>query len=160
MSGKTKKAVGILTVTLIAGAVAMLAMHYAHRYKGPSHFPKSAWVSAGFGDPVSALETACWAGMHGDGKTMLASLTPELQLPLKKAWEKNAKAQGISLEDFFASHAAPIFGGVLGFRVLNEHAVNDQEAVVQVYIQGWWHKATIKMRKIGEEWKVAGFLWQ
>ena len=154
--GKIKKIAVVLAVLLMAGLVVVLIIHHAREYRGPSHFPKTAWVSAGAADPVSALETACYATVQGDGKTMLASLTPELQAPLQKAWEKSAKAQGMTLEDFFASKTRKFFDDVLGFRVLGLKNVNDHQALVQVYVQGWWFKVTFNMRKIGSEWKVAG----
>jgi len=160
MTGKTKKAVAVVAVMLAACLALLELMRHEHRYKGPSHFPKATWVSAGSADPLSALETACWAGVHGDGKTMLASLTPDMQAPLQKAWAKAAKAQGITLEDFFASRAQGVFQWVLGFRVLDLQALNDHEALVHVYIQGLWHKATFKMRKVDGEWKVADVKWR
>jgi hypothetical protein len=146
-----------LAVLLVASVIVMVIIHRERQYKGPSHFPKTAWASAGTADPVSALETACWATQNGDGKAMLASITPELQAPLRKAWERSEVAKQMSLEDFFALKAEKPASIVIGFRVLGVRMVNDHQALVHVYIQGWWDKETIHMRKIGNDWKVAGF---
>jgi len=87
---------------------------------------------------------------------MLASLSPELQTALQKAWEKSAKAQGISEEDFMASRTTKFFKSVLGFRVLNEQVVKPDKVRLQVYVQGWWMKVTVTMDKVDNAWKVAG----
>lgn len=153
---KAKKIVTVLAVLLVAGLAVIWGLHYKHQYHGPSHFPRTAWASAGSADPVAALETASWAAAHGDGKTMLASLTPALQKALQNAWEKSAKAQGMSEEDFLASHVSRFFSSVLGFRVLNEQVVKPDQVRLQIYVQGWWQKVTVTMKKIDKEWKVAG----
>ncbi len=156
MTGKTKKVVAVLAVVLVAGMAAWLAIRHAHQYRGRGHYPKSTWVAAGFAEPVPALETAGWAAIHGDGKMLLASLTPEFQAPLRKDWEASAKAQGQSPEDYSATHVRKILDSLLGFRVLGERRVNNHEVLVHVYIQGLWMKATFRMKKIDNEWKVAG----
>ena len=156
---KIKKVVAAVAVLLAAGLTVLLIVRHAHRYQGPSHFPKSVWVSAGTSEPVSALETACWAALHGDGATMLASLTPELQDQARKDWEKKGRPKGLSLEDYLAAAAKRPASNILGFRVLGLQVVDRHEVLVHVFIQGWWHQATLRLRKIGPDWKVAEFRW-
>jgi hypothetical protein len=154
---RAKKITAGLAVLLLAGVVVVLVLRYHRQYHGPSHFPKGAWADAGTRDPVSALESAAYAAAQGDGKTLLASLTPELQAAVHRAWAMQGKAKGLSEEDFLAADARRYSPSILGFRVLGEQVVKPDQVRLLIYVQGWWYKMPVALKRIGNEWKIAGF---
>src|SRR5581483_9124027 len=71
--------IGILLVVGIGTTTTALVAQHQHNIQTQTSFPRSSWANAGYADPQSALETIFWAQAQGDGKTYLASMTPDLQ---------------------------------------------------------------------------------
>jgi RNA polymerase sigma factor (sigma-70 family) len=155
---KAKTAIVVSTVIILtAGTTTTLVIQNEHHVKVQTDFPKSSWTLAGYADPALALETVLWAGNHADGKTLLASMTPDLQQQLRQRFGDELQKQGISLEEFFTRSAKNHVSTVTGFRVLNQQIVADDQIILHLYVQGKEREDTFKMKKIGNEWKLDQF---
>jgi RNA polymerase sigma factor (sigma-70 family) len=155
---KAKTAIVVsAAVILVAGTTTTLIIQHQHHVKVRTDFPKSSWALAGYADPASALETILWAGNHADGKTLLASMTPDLQQQLQQRFGDDLQKQGISLEEFFTRSAKNHVSTVTGFRVLSQQIVTDDKIILHLYVQGKEREDTFKMKKIGNEWKLDQF---
>lgn len=119
----------------------------------PKNFPRSSWTNAGYTDPASALETIYWAQTCGDGKTYLASMTPELQQRLQQQFASDLGKQGVSLEEFFSQRSKEHISPATGLYIWGQKTFSN-ELLLRVWIPGKGKNATFKMRKIGNEWKL------
>jgi hypothetical protein len=130
-------------------------VHRNHHPGAQVDFPRSSWMNAGYADPVSAFETSFWAASQNDGKTLLASLSPDLQQQLGL----NLTRAGISPEDFLSQdkNSASHLNGVAGFHVVKSEVVSDTEVRLHLSIQGKQGERTFKMKKVGNEWKMDDF---
>ena len=105
--------------------------------------------------PVSAFDTAFWAGSQSDGKTLLASLSPDLQQKLGL----NLTRASISPEEFLSQdkNSASRLNGITGFHVVKSEVISDNEVHLHLSIQGKEGEQIFKMKKIGDEWKMDDF---
>ena len=112
-------------------------------------FPKESWAFAGYVTPEAALESFAWAVSKGDTKTMLASLTPDVQKEFEKEF------QGKSESEIVAKMAEGV-SKTTAYRVLRKDFVSDDLILLDVYDDGDNTTGKIKMQRIGNEWKFAG----
>jgi hypothetical protein len=151
---KTAITVGVAAI-LALGTTATLIGRHNHQAGSQTDFPRSSWKNAGFADPVSAFETAFWAASQNDGKTLLASLSPDLQqqtgLYLRRA--------GMSPEEFLSQdkNSASHLKGVTGFHIIKSEVISDNEVHLHLSIEGKQSEKIFKMKKIGDEWKMDDF---
>jgi RNA polymerase sigma factor (sigma-70 family) len=153
---KTALVVGA-AVILTAGTATTLVVTHQNKLKTQTEFPGSAWKFAGYADPASALVTAFWAGKQGNGKIIVASLTPELQQQLQQRFGPELTKRGMSLEDFFTQSSKKRVSKITGFRVLGQTVVAPDEVDLRVFAQGKESEETFKLKKIGNEWKMDRF---
>ena len=154
---KAKTAIAISAAVILAASTTTLVIQHRHPAQARTDFPKSSWALAGYANPASALETVFWAGNHADGKTLLTSMTPDLQQQLQQRFEDELQKRGMSLEEFFAQSAKGHVSAITGFRVLNQEVVADNQIILHLYVQGKEREDTFKMKKIGNEWKLDQF---
>ena len=41
--------------------------------------------------------------------------------------------------------------------MLGEQVVKPDQVRLLIYVQGWWYKMPVALKRIGNEWKIAGF---
>jgi RNA polymerase sigma factor (sigma-70 family) len=159
---KTVVVVGVVVI-LTAGTTTVVVQHQPHFPKpqaisaAETVFPKSTWNFAGFTDPQSALVSALWAQTKSNSKTFLASLTPEgkqkQQAQIKDTMRKTGKSEAV----VFAESARRM-DKTLGFQVLGQEMVSDNQVLLHLYIQGNEIQIDAKMIKIGNDWKLDDFV--
>jgi hypothetical protein len=115
------------------------------------YWPRDSWSFAGYGSPDAALQTSLWAANNGDLKALLASFTGESRKMLE------ADLGGKSPEE--ASIKA--MDEVINFksvRVVSRETQADDTAVLTVAIEDKAETEMVKMlmKKVGNEWKIAG----
>src|SRR5581483_9033829 len=145
--------IGILLVVSIGTSTTALVAQHQHNTQTQTSFPRSSWANAGYADPQSALETIFWAQAQGDGKTYLASMTPDLQQRLEQQFAGQLSKQGMSLEELFTQKSKQHINAVTGFYIWGQQTVSNQ-LLLRVWIPGKGQNATFKMKKIGNEWKL------
>ena len=132
-------------------AHAMLESKATNSVATADYWPRDSWSFSGYGSPDAALQTSLWAANNGDLKAMLASTTGDLRKMVE------ADLTGKSPEE--ASIKA--MDEVINFRsvrVLNRETQADDTAVLTVAIEDKAETETVKMllKKVGNEWKIAG----
>ena len=152
---KAKTAVAGAIIILVAGATTTLIIQ--HHARTRTDFPKSSWTLAGYKDPVSALRTVFWAGSRGDGKTVFASMTPDLRGQFQQRFADELKARSVSLEEFFTLTTQERLNAITGFRVLNQEIITHDQIILHLYVQGKEREDVFKLKKIGNEWKLDDF---
>jgi RNA polymerase sigma factor (sigma-70 family) len=109
--------------------------------------PKDSWAFAGYADPESALQSAMWARNSGDAKTYLASVAPG-----EDEFRKfNGKPEGD-----VTSELPKELREVTAYKVLDREAVSDDEVILTIFADGIRQQALFRMRRYGNEWKLAG----
>jgi hypothetical protein len=151
---KTAIVAGVAGI-LAVGTTTTLMDHHNHEGVAQGDFPRSSWKNAGYADPVSAFETAFWATSQSDGRTLFASLSPDLQLKLGQ----RANLEGIPPEEFFArnKNSADHLDGVSGFNVIQSESISENEVRLHVSIEGKQGEQTFNMKRVGNEWKMGDF---
>jgi hypothetical protein len=123
----------------------------------PEHFlaywPKARLAFAGYADPVSALQTALWAGSRGDADAVAASVTPQVKSELTK---ENWNDHGEPADELAASakQIAISLSPATGFYVIRQKLNSEDEAVLDVYLEGQGETRKFTLKKIGREWKL------
>lgn len=123
----------------------------------PEHFlaywPKNRLAFAGYADPVSALQTALWAGSRGDPDAVVASVTPEVKSELTK---ENWNDHGPPADELAASakQIAVSLSPATGFYVVRQKLTSEYEAVLEVYMDGRGETRKFTLKKINGEWKL------
>ena len=163
-----------LAVILAVGTATTVIIHAQPR----ADFPRASWKFAGYGDPVSALETYFWATSQGDAKTILASTSPDLQKADEKADAEMLQKLGMTFDEFVSRFYASDVGDVEGFQILNSEVVRvpkgwspgtvkltdyqnlhpdagwDDQVRLHLSITGKPGEQVFVMKKIGNDWKV------
>ena len=107
-------------------------------------FPKETWAFAGYATPESAMHTWIWAMDKGDKNVMLDSLIPEEQTH----WKKMLEGQSMSKSPFSA------------YSFVAKEIISDVEATLTVVSDFPDGKHTgdqkMSLKKIGNDWKIAG----
>jgi RNA polymerase sigma factor (sigma-70 family) len=157
---KTGVAVGT-AVILVAGTATTLVRQREQAVKSGTDLRKASWNFVGYADPLSALETSFWAASHQEGKTMVASLTPELVQKINQRLGPQLRQHGTSLEEFLSQSKKPMILGT-GFHVIRQETISEDQIRLHVYVEdGVWTGTEIKsgeqvfdMRKVGGQWRV------
>jgi hypothetical protein len=104
---------------------------------------------AGYDSPDSALESWIWAYSQGDKTNMLQSLIPEEQNDFKRAFNGRTDAQ-------MKAEAAKIRSQLSGYTVQKMDIVSDTQVILNFTFTGSDLVQKMIIKKIGNEWKVAG----
>lgn len=154
---KAKTAIFVSTAAILAVSTAttLIVSLNHHRATAQTDFPRSSWNNIGYADPVSAFETAFWATSQSDGKTIWASLAPDLQQKLGQG----LKRAGIVPEDYLSQsrNSADHLNGITGFQIIRSEVISEDEVRLHLTIKGKQGEQTFTMKKIGDEWKMDDF---
>jgi RNA polymerase sigma factor (sigma-70 family) len=156
---KAKTAIVVAAAVLLtAGTTTTLMLRdRANNAQTRTNFPRSSWAFSGYADPTSAFVTSFWATSQNDGKTILASLTPDLLQKLKLNLRRGRDV--VTPEEFLSqnNNSAGRLDGITGFRVLKPEVVSDDQVLLHLSVQGKAGEQVFKMKKIGNEWKLDQF---
>ena len=159
---KTAAVVGVVAL-LATGTATLMVRHLeppkpqpekAQADTAQTEFPKAAWAFAGYDNPKSAIITFLWAMREGDGKTVVASVSPTLLQKVQKEREQQMRIQGKSLADIYSQKGPKEMASVTGIRVLSQNAVSDAEIVVEILSLGEEKQRTLTVKRIAGEWKI------
>ena len=163
---KMKTAVVIGAVILLAaGTTTTMVVYHQHRpLPEPqpvsplvTDFPKGSWYFAGFANPQSALVSGLWAQSKTDSKTFLSCLSPEAHQKQQQEFKARMKNTGKSEAQVYAESARRM-DKTLGFRILGQEVVSENQVLLHLYIQGNEIKIDAKMVKVGNEWRLDDFI--
>jgi RNA polymerase sigma factor (sigma-70 family) len=116
-------------------------------------FPRESWTAAGYADPRSAFQSAVLAITKGDVQAYAVSLSPEMLQAKNKEVGDVLQLTGKSEADL-AAETAQQYKVVTGYRILDQQFVADDQVVLHVYLDGVGVEKLIRMKKIGNEWKL------
>jgi hypothetical protein len=120
-------------------------------------FPKASWAFVGYASPESSLRSWAYAMSKGDTKAIMASLAPEQLKEYEKLLAGKSDSELAAEVSRLSAEAAEELGKVNGYRIIKTEATADA-AVIRVAIDGGPFGEVggmeIRMRKIGNEWKV------
>ena len=150
---KTAVVAGVV-ILLAAGTTTTMVVHHQHRplpepqpvAAGETDFPKSSWRFAGYADPESAYQSCMWAFENGDTRTLLASMTTDMQKKLEGKTVLTAKDKAD-------------VAGMTGYRIFDKQVLSDNEVVLEVETDGksqglnGTHTSKIYLQRVGDEWK-------
>lgn len=112
-------------------------------------YPKEALKLAGYASPDSALETWTWAMTKGDKTVMLQTLTPEA----RKDWEKLLAGK---TDEQMKAEAAKGAAKLSGYTIQKREVISANEVVVHFSMIGRTEVLKMIVKKIGNDWKIAG----
>ncbi len=115
------------------------------------YWPQESWVFQGYETADAALQSSLWAANNGDLKALLKSATGELQQMIAADLSGKSETEA-------SIRAMDEVLGMKAVRVLNREAQGDDAIVLTTQIEGVLDTQTQKllMKKVGNEWKVAG----
>ena len=111
--------------------------------------PREAWSFSGYATPQAAFHSTMFAHSQGDHQTFLASLTGDLARDNQKELNNKTPEQ-------FSENLRRETAKFTGYRILEMNEVSPQETVLMIYYAGESDTERVTMRKIGDEWKLAG----
>jgi hypothetical protein len=161
MNTKSKIAIGIVTVVILAGIVFSIfhRLNFLRPQKPPvpgTYITKNQLANVGYNTPEAAFETMMWAMMNGNYDKMTESFSPEIQAEMKKATDSERKRFETK-----AKQDAPSFKGM---QILAKKKIADDQVDLKISMDGIEGHRTISkseygiqlMVKIGNEWKATG----
>ena len=116
---------------------------------GAELVPRETWSFAGYATPQAAFHSTMFAHSQGDHQTFLASLTGDLARDNQKELNNKTPEQ-------FSENLRRETAKFTGYRILEMDEVSPEETVLMIYYAGESDTEKVRMRKIGDEWKVAG----
>lgn len=111
--------------------------------------PHEAWGFAGYATPEAAFQSTIFAHSQGDYNTFLASLTGDLARDNKEVFESKTP-------EGFAEYLRQGTAKITGYRILEREEVSPEETVLVIYEAGANDMERVLIRKVGNEWKLAG----
>jgi uncharacterized membrane-anchored protein YhcB (DUF1043 family) len=111
--------------------------------------PREAWSFAGYATPQAAFHSTMFAHSQGDHQTFLASLTGDLARDNQKELNNKTPEQ-------FSENLRRETAKFTGYRILEMNEVSPEETVLMIYYAGESDTEKVTMRKVGDEWKLAG----
>ncbi len=115
----------------------------------PATVPKELWSFVGYGTPAAAIESTLWALDRGEARTFLAGCAPDLAQQLTREWG------GLSDSDLAAA-ARDQVSRINGYRIVDQLPISDSEVVVMVYGAGSGNISSMRLLRVGDDWKYAG----
>jgi hypothetical protein len=111
--------------------------------------PREAWGFAGYTTPEAAFQSTIFAHSQGDYDTFLASLTGDLARDNKEVLESKTP-------EGFAEYLRQGTAKITSYRILEREEISPEETVLVIYEAGINDMERVLMRKVGNEWKLAG----
>jgi hypothetical protein len=118
-------------------------------------FPRDQWAFMGYATPEATAQSLLWALREGNTNAFfvyLSGLDPESRARV----EEEARKRGGPAA--FAELGAHETGGMAAYRIIKKIVVNDERVLLQVQAGETQPVQTFIMKKIGDEWKMAGEL--
>jgi RNA polymerase sigma factor (sigma-70 family) len=152
---KMKTAVGVgAIIILAAGTTTTIMVRHQNPQlpkpqpviAGQNEFPKESWHFAGYADPESAYLSIMWAFRNSDTRTLLASMTPDMQ----------AKLEGKTV--LTAKDKADV-ANMWGYRIVDKQMLSENEVVFDVETDGagqglnGTHASKFYLQRVGNEWR-------
>lgn len=128
-----------------------LASEAAAKIATADFWPRDSWNFAGFGSPDDALRSSLWASNNGNLKALFDSMTGKSRQMMEKEFEgKSADEAAIQAMDEVSN--------LKSVQVLNRDFQSDDTAVLTAVFEDGDQTNTTKLllKKIGNEWKLAG----
>jgi RNA polymerase sigma factor (sigma-70 family) len=150
--------------TAIAAGIAILAVGTAgtawvqSRTQAEVDLPASSWKFAGYGTPAAAIETLAFGVARGNGQTLWASLSPACQEEFRELVAQSKRR--VSAEQFLLQAWGPELKGRTGIRIVKTEVLWTNQVLLDVALRGGEKKSGhrwIKVRQLGDEWKVDDF---
>lgn len=128
-----------------------LASEAAPRVATADFWPWDSWNFAGLGSPDDALRSSLWAANNGNLKALLDSTTGELRQMMEKEFEGKSA-------DEAAIRAMDEVSNLKSVQVLNRDFQSDDTVVLTAAFEDGdqTHTEKLLLRKVGNEWKLAG----
>lgn len=128
-----------------------LASEAAPKVATADFWPRDSWSFAGFASPDDALRSSLWASDNGNLKALLDSATGEFRQMIEKEFE------GKSAEEA-AMRAMDEVSNLKSVQVLNRDFQSDDTAVLTAEFEDGdrTHTTKLLLKKVGNEWKLAG----
>jgi hypothetical protein len=117
--------------------------------------PRDQWAFMGYATPEATAQSLLWALREGNTNAFfvyLSGLDPESRAKV----EEEARKRGGPAA--FAELGAHETGGMAAYRIIKKIVVNDERVLLQVQAGETQPVQTFIMKKIGDEWKMAGEL--
>jgi RNA polymerase sigma factor (sigma-70 family) len=117
--------------------------------------PRDQWAFMGYATPEATAQSLLWALREGNTNAFfvyLSGLDPESRARME---EESRKRGGPTA---FAELGAHETGGMAAYRIIKKIVVNDERVLLQVQAGETQPVQTFIMKKIGDEWKMAGEL--
>ena len=111
--------------------------------------PRETWSFAGYATPQAAFQSTMFAHSQGDHQTFLASLTGDLARDNQKELNNKTPEQ-------FSENLRRETAKFTGYRILEMDEVSPEETVFMIYYAGESDTEKVTMRKVGDEWRLAG----
>lgn len=128
-----------------------LANEAAPKVATADFWPRDSWSFAGFGSPDDALRSSLWASNNGNLKALLDSTTGELRQMMEKEFEGKSA-------DEAAIRAMDEVSNLKSVQVLSRDFQSADTAVLTATFEdgAQTHTTKLLLKKVGNEWKVAG----
>jgi RNA polymerase sigma factor (sigma-70 family) len=156
MTWANSKAAVLIGATLLFAAGATTLIASSSSSKGPE-LPRATWKFAGYATPENAIETLIWSLNQHDTKVAFGSLSPDCQREFRElaAMQKPLT----SGEDLFMSRTARHLQGMTEIGFPQKEILVTNVMLLELSAKGGHDAGNIwlKLRKIGEDWKVDDF---
>jgi RNA polymerase sigma factor (sigma-70 family) len=153
-NAKTVAIAGVAAVLAI-GTSASLLME--SRAEPGVAFPSTSWTDAGYGNPESTLKTLLWAVNRGDGKTILACMSPDCQDEFRELGAQQKPP--MTPAHFVVAVWSKNVRALKEFRVAESDFISKDEALLNLSVKSSGESGNewILLRRISGEWKCDDF---
>jgi RNA polymerase sigma factor (sigma-70 family) len=117
--------------------------------------PRDQWIFMGYATPEATAQSLLWALREGNTNAFFVYLSG-LDSESRARMEEEARKRGGPAA--FAELGAHETGGMAAYRIIKKIVVNDERVLLQVQAGETQPVQTFIMKKIGDEWKMAGEL--
>jgi hypothetical protein len=128
-----------------------LANEAAPKVATGDFWPRDSWNFTGFGSPDDALRSSLWASNNGNLKALLDSTTGEFRQMMEKEFEGKSA-------DEAAIRAMDEVSNLKSVQVVNRDFQSADTAVLTAAFEDGdqTHTTKLLLKKVGNEWKLAG----
>src|SRR5262249_12481803 len=139
-------------VLLAAGTTTLIANSSNH--SAPVTYPRVTWKYLGYATPEDAVETLIWALSQHNTQTAFGSLSPECQQEFRELAAQQKPA--VSGEELFMQRTSRHLQGMTEIGVSKIEILVTNVVVLDLSAKGGHDAGDVwlKLRKIGEEWKL------
>ena len=140
------------TLLLAAGTTTLIATSGNHAPKPV--FPRATWKFAGYAQPEDTIETLVWALSKRDTQTAFRCLSPDCQQEFRELAAQ--QKPGTPAEEFYMDLTARHLDGMTEIGVPKIEVLLTNVVMLDLSAKGGHDAGDVwlKMRKIGDEWKI------